>query len=378
MSRKRVFGLLFGILGGALLVVSLYLAFGDLGRHKERIEALVSRSVGRPFVIDGPFSVRLLPVVEVSAERVRLGNMQGGSQPQMVEFGKAVVQIGFWSLISGPPDVRSFELHDATVLLERGADGKANWMMDFPADDDEDEDAEEEETEDDAGVTQVPVIIRMAQLNNVRLVYREPKKHDRVLQLDRLSITPGKEGLLALEGAGHVDDYPLSLKGEAGPLKSLLSARDMRIAMQGTLGKLALDIHGAVGSLDPLDGADLSLKVEHPELGGMLEKLELPVIVTGPAQVDARLKDVGARTQLDFSAKAGDFTASTTGTLKSLSLVRADLTLKIEHTEIGSLLKALELPAIATGPMRIDTRITDAGSHRKLDFKAKLGDIDAT
>ena len=192
----------------------------------------------------------------------------------------------------------------------------------------------------------------MAQLNNVRLIYREAKKHDRVLQLDQLSITPGKEGLLALEGAGKVDVYPLSLKGEAGPIKSLLSARDMRVAMQGVLGKLALDIHGVVGSLDPLDGADLTLKIEHPELGGMLEKLEVPVVVTGPAQIDARLKDAGERTQLDFNAKAGDFTVVTSGTLKSLSLTSADLTLKIEHTEIGSLLKTLELPAIATGPMR--------------------------
>ncbi len=50
-----------------------------------------------------------------------------------------------------------------------------------------------------------------------------------------------------------------------------------------SLGKLALDVNGVVGSLDPLDGADLTLKIEHPELGGMLEKLELPVVATGPA-----------------------------------------------------------------------------------------------
>ena len=80
------------------------------------------------------------PVVDVSAERVRLGNVPGGSQPQMIEIGKAVVQIGFWSLISGPPDVRLFELNDATVLLEHGPDGKGNWIMGAPEADDEVED----------------------------------------------------------------------------------------------------------------------------------------------------------------------------------------------------------------------------------------------
>ena len=81
---------------------------------------------------------------------------------------------------------------------------------------------------------------------------------------------------------------------------------------------------------------------------------------------------------LDFNAKVGDFTASTSGTLKTLSLVGADLTLKVEHTEIGAVLKALDLPVIATGPMRIDTRIKDVGKLRQLDFKAKLGDLEAS
>ena len=121
---RRFFGVFFGIVGAALLAVVLYIAFGDLGRHKGRIEALVTQSIGRPFAIDGPFKLKVIPVVDVSAERVRLGNAQGGSQPQMVEIGKAAVQIGLWSLISGPPDVRSFELSDATVT----AGARVRWQ----------------------------------------------------------------------------------------------------------------------------------------------------------------------------------------------------------------------------------------------------------
>jgi AsmA family protein len=318
MSLGRFCDVFFGIVGAALLAVVLYIALGDLSRHKGRIEALVTQSIGRPFAIDGPFKVKVIPVVDVSAESVRLGNAQGGSQPQMLEVGKAAVQIGLWSLISGPPDVRSFELSDTTVLLERASDGKGNWIITPEADDETDA---EDETDADTGAGGVPVVIRSAQLNNVRLVYREANKPDRVVQLDKLSITSGREELLALDGQGKVDAYPLALKGEVGPLKSLLSARDIRMAMQGSLGKLALDIKGVIGRLDPLDGADLTLKVEHPELGGMLEKLDLPVIATGPMQINTQLKDAGALTQLDFNAKVGDLEASANGTLKTLSLV---------------------------------------------------------
>ena len=77
MSRERFFGVFFGIVGAVLLATVLYIAFGDLSRHKTRIEALVTQSIGRPFVIDGPLKLKVIPVVDFSAERVRLGNVQG-------------------------------------------------------------------------------------------------------------------------------------------------------------------------------------------------------------------------------------------------------------------------------------------------------------
>ena len=48
MSLRRFFGVFFGIVGAVLLAAVLYIAFGDLGRHKARIEALVTQSIGRP------------------------------------------------------------------------------------------------------------------------------------------------------------------------------------------------------------------------------------------------------------------------------------------------------------------------------------------
>jgi uncharacterized protein involved in outer membrane biogenesis len=377
MSRKRFFGVFFGIVGAVLLAVVLYVAFGDLGRHKSRIEAFVSKSIGRPFSIEGPLKLTLVPVLELSAERVRLGNMPGGSEPQMVEVGKVAVKVGFWSLISGPPDVHSIELHDTTVLLEQGPDGKGNWIMGPPEGEDPAEAEDEADEEDETAEAEVPLVIRSAQLHNVRIVYREAKKADRVLQLDDLGITPGREQLLALDGQGKVDVYPLVLKGEAGPLKSLLSATDMRAHLQVTLGKLAMDINGVVGKLEPLDGADLTLKIEHPELGSMLRKLEFPIVAEGSMQIEGRMKDAGALTELDFNATVGDLKASLKGTLKELSLVGGDLTLTAEKQEIGPLLEALKLPVIATGPMRIDTHIKDVGKHRQLDLKANVGDLQA-
>jgi uncharacterized protein involved in outer membrane biogenesis len=67
MKLRRFVGVFFGIVGVVLLAAVLYVSFGDLGRHKSRIEALVTRSIGRPFAIDGPLKLRLVPTVDVSA-----------------------------------------------------------------------------------------------------------------------------------------------------------------------------------------------------------------------------------------------------------------------------------------------------------------------
>ena len=364
MSLGRFFGVFFGIVGAALLAVVLYIAFGDLGRHKGRIEALVTQSTGRPFAIDGPFKLKVIPVVDVSAERVRLGNAHGGSQPHMVEIGKAAVQIDLWSLISGPADIHSFELSDATVLLERGSDGKGNWIMGAPkADDEIDADAEA-----DDGAVEVPVVIRSAKLNNVRLIYREAKKPERVVQLDKLNITPGREELLALDGQGKLDTFPLSLKGEVGPLKSLLSARDMRMAMQVSLGKMALDVNGVIGRLDPLDGADLTLKVEQPEIGAVLKALDLPVIATGPIRIDTRLKDAGALTQLDFNVKVGDLEASANGTLKALGLVGSNFKFKATAADAARLAKVFDVSGVPTAPLTVTGNT--AQSRKEIKFES--------
>ncbi len=78
----------------------LYLAFGDLGGHKERIEQFVTQRIGREFAIDGTFSLKLIPAIRLQAEKVRVSNAPWGSTPQMLQVGRIAATIDLWSLIS--------------------------------------------------------------------------------------------------------------------------------------------------------------------------------------------------------------------------------------------------------------------------------------
>ena len=68
-----------------------------------------------------------------------------------------------------------------------------------------------------------------------------------------------------------------------------------------------------------------ALKLAHPDIGSMLEKLHLPAVAAGPLTADARLTDAGDLTRLDLAAKLGDITVKVGGTLRALGLPGSDL-----------------------------------------------------
>ena len=364
MSLRRLVVIVLSIVGALVLAILLYLAFGDLSRHKGRIEAFVTKRTGRPFAIDGAFELKVLPSLSVKAERVRLGNADWGTAPQMVEVGRFSTEIGLWSLVSGPVDVRSLELADVAVLLERGKDGKGNWVLG--------EGRKREEGQGDAdsldsGVTDVPAVIRKGNLSNVRVTYRAPGKPDRVALLETLTIAPGTADLLAISGKGRVGRYATTLTGEVGPLDSLFSGRNIRMALEGGVENLRLDVKGGLGRLNPLAGADLTLKVEHADVGTMLENLRLPVVATGRMNVDARLKDKGELTQLDVDAKLGDITANLNGTLRTLGLPGSDLRFSASVADAARLASVFDVTGLPAEALEVGGHVVSSREEIKLD-----------
>ena len=360
-SLLRVTAIVLATIVAVLAAAVLYLAFGDLSRHKGRIEALVAQQTGRSFAIDGALELQVLPSISVVAERVRLGNADWGSQPQMVELGRLSVRIGLWSLFSGPVDVRSFEVSDLSVLLETGPDGQGNWVLGAAS-------APEEAAEaPGASAPALLPVIQDGKLANVRITYRERGKPERVARVEALSIGPGSAGLLAISGKGSLNELPASVSGELGPLEALFSGRDIRMALQAGVGDLRLELNGGLGRLDPLDGADLTLKLGHPDIGAMLKKLQLPVIASGALVADGRLADAGDLTRLDFAAKLGDITLKLGGTLRALGLPGSDLRIEGSVANMARLAAAFDVTGLPPEPLEFGGRVVSSRAEIKLD-----------
>ena len=152
-----------------------------------------------------------------------------------------------------------------------------------------------------------------------------------------------------------------------GPIEALFSGRNIRMAIQGAIERLQLDINGSLGRLDPLDGADLALKLEHADLGGMLKNLRLPVVATGALSVDAKLKDAGKLTQLDVDAKLGDITAKTNGTLQTLGLPGSDLQFEVSVADVARLAEVFDVTGLPAEALKVSGRVATSRKEVKLE-----------
>lgn len=338
----------------------LYLVFGDLSRHKGRIESLVTSLLGRRFAIEGAFKLQVLPSIVIAAEHVQLANMEQGTQPQMVEIGRLSAKIGLWSLLRGPVDVRSLEAADVSVFLEKGADGKDNWAFGQAS-------ASEAVELPGSNAVAVPVVLQHGKLDNVRITYRERGRPDFVALVQTLSVDPGRDGLLAIAGKGKLNDLAAAIAGELGPMEALLSARNLRFAIQASLGELRLEASGTLGRLDPLAGADLAVKAMHPDMGALLKKLGLPVVASGALTAEARLTDAGDLTRLELAAGLGDIKAKAGGTLRTLGLPGSDLHFEVVAADARRLAAVFGVTGVQPGVLELGGRVVSSRTEIRLD-----------
>src|SRR5262249_8629139 len=86
----------------------------------------------------------------------------------------------------------------------------------------------------------------------------------------------------------------------------------------------------------------------------------------------------GTNVRRAIKAAVGDLRVGLDGSVGRFDpLHSAILNVKVENADVGAMLKKLQLPAVATGPLTGNARLSDAGERPRLDLDAKLGDITA-
>jgi AsmA protein len=115
-----------------VVAVGIFIATFDANGFKPQIQAAVLDETGRELSLNGPISLKWSLVPTIEARDVALGNIDGGSRPQMVTAQSIEAQVALLPLLSNRIVIPQLAVIKPDVLIETTQDGRANWDFTKP------------------------------------------------------------------------------------------------------------------------------------------------------------------------------------------------------------------------------------------------------
>jgi uncharacterized protein involved in outer membrane biogenesis len=374
--RKVLYAFL-GLIGLVLAAAIAAPFLLDINDYKTEILAQVRQQTGRDASIDGPIKLGLLPAPEVTAQNVRLANMPGSSEPDMAQIRSLRISVALMPLLSGRLDVTQVSFVGARIVLERTADGRANW--EFP----KNKSADGNGKDDGGSDNDIPV--RDVSIEDSTLVLRDATAGTS-LQLDKLngrvtadSLQGPFDARLGFETAGIPVKIELrtgDLRNAEQPVSLLLQASGGRAQFEGTAGNLqgAAAIKGRLRS----EGDNLLAFVQALSVATGRQAVALPPAFSQKYSLDADIAAdaqsvaaTGVKLNLGAESGSGDI-AIHRGTP-----LRADVKFAFAKLDFDQLLASRDTgqPAPAAAPAKPAAPQTPASSQTQM-LRQVEGSID--
>lgn len=280
-------------LGLLLLAIVLLVVFWDWNWLKGPIERQVEARTDRSFDIGGDLDVDLGKIITVRAERVTFGNASWSKQPQMAAAERLELRLQLWPALIARREVLIPELRlsKPDVLLEKGPDGKGNWVF----------------GPDDGGE---PPQFRRLWVDDGRLRFIDARVGTDIdinLQ-SRDARRPGAAPIIQVDGGGRWKRNPFTLQGRAeSPLELAHTEEPYRINLHAVAGATRAHARGTL--LDPLRmrGFDLRLALSGQNLDDLYPLIGIAMPPTPPYRFEGRLTHADDTWRYDgFTGKVGN------------------------------------------------------------------------
>ncbi|TDG20086.1 hypothetical protein E2C05_27305, partial [Paracraurococcus ruber] len=201
----------------------------------------LAAALGRDVAIE---SLRVAPGrwLRVELRGLGIGNVAGGTRPEMLRLRRTVLELDLLSLLHGPPVLRGVTAEGVSLLLERGAGGARNWRFGPPR-------PAEPGPVDRSGL---PLLLD-ARLAGSELLFRTGSGALLHLRLDDAALAAAEAAApIALRAAGAYNDVPVALDATLGSTAELrLAGTPWRTLLRLASGGTTLDVDGRM--TDPLD-----------------------------------------------------------------------------------------------------------------------------
>ena len=301
------------IVGLVVAALATVLAIYDTDGRKQLAAAAASTALGREVSIDGDADLELGWVTRIRLGDVSIANADWAKakDPNMVQVGQLDLAIDVWQLLHGRILVPEVYISRPRVLLEKNAQGEANWQFSMGA----------KAAARSAATTQrreIPVVRRL-NLDQGHFVY-DDAKIDRSATLDvtRLKVTDDRaDRKVQVTGDGQ---YKIQVKGEAqgqgGPFairffgdpweQLQTSDKPYPLDVDLTLGDLQVKTSGTVTDPVQLKGLDLKLDVRGDNTANLFAISGIALPPSPPYRLSGKAERRGSEWRLtDMSGRMG-------------------------------------------------------------------------
>jgi len=301
-KRKRRALIWVGSVFGIIVIAAvIFVATLDANKAKGYISAAVSKATGRQLTIGGDLQVDFGWISRLRASQIQFENASWSKYPQMTEVGLVDVQIDVWQLLSKFRLVLpSITVSQPKVILEKNADGAANW--EFQAAPAVTEPAVPQKR------TEFPIIEKVVIEDGTFLFNNQQTNTQLELKLTQAEAAGFLEEPVKLKVKGTYQKLPLSLSLDGGSYENLRSSKDpYPLKINVGVGKLKVNINGNLTEPLAMKGEDVTLDVQGDDMANLFPLIRLVFPSTPPYKLKGHLKHEGQVWSFsNFSGRVGD------------------------------------------------------------------------
>ena len=257
------------VLMALVVVAALALSFALFPWHVLRgpLASYASHELQRDVTI-GDLDVAFGRVTRVRLDDVSIGNAAWSVDQPMAHTASMLLFFSPWSLLKGEPD--HIQLVRPEVLLEKNAEGAANWHL------------------DDGGVARWPLITAI-DVDHGTVRYRDPALRADVSVSLQTQAAEGEASSLRFNGRGKLRDEAFELEGRSRGLVALRRAGDpYQVVLNARSGRTEVNFDGTIvpGDLENVRGA---LRLQGPDLSQLYPIVPAPLPWTPPYNLKGEL-----------------------------------------------------------------------------------------
>src|SRR5947209_7430653 len=224
----RIFWTILGIAGGVVLLLLVAVAIAvwtvDVNQFVAPIQKRVKEATGRDLTIGGGVRLSLGLEPKLVLNDVHFGNPAWAKEKDLASAKQVEADVALLPLLQRRFEVIRLNLVDPVITLETGAGGKVNWDFGTGAP------SAPPITAAGAGAASAFANFGIANvvIENGRLTVRDDATGSVTrVTIDRFAAqTRNTASPINVEFRGNVDEVPISLSGNLGPVDTLVQRRD--------------------------------------------------------------------------------------------------------------------------------------------------------